>query len=798
LRALQEIIDRLSDYRAADVIKGVWNESRERINFTSDKLRILRDIRDVLFLPTDTDEEKEQRLARLNDLRDVYKDSTNETEQDAWEVLGAEVEAAITTAGGLPDADGVITAALEMPATTEEEVAAKLDSLTGIRIDYTADSATTARKEAWTAREGAITEAVNKTNLIGVAFRSIIRVLNQANDTDDQVVNKLWELNFLRDNNGATGTEDRQVAWANKGAEVEAAIAQLTPRKAVIDAFDMDENDDEEKDEKLTTMIALKAYAGGTADEQAAWNLGDTAESVDRAITALCEDQQNAITNALALPDNDRAKYKAKFEKLNTISTTYPRGNVRQKYIWNHGSPKKGSDVDNWLDPYLNFIARFKDTAGLSSSAPNPLILDYYGKNLLGPQAANLYNYGVDATLIEKGTNSNEVMFDGKNYQITETDKIILAKNVKIAENEIKVAQKPTDKPEITDEKLNKYLKDKEGVLNDAIPTWQTYIQVAKKDEVTPRQDKVLAAIIVLQDLQKAYTETITKIKNHWKSKSIDKTETGTIHCQKMPEVFGANWENELEQLDDQTAISNKGTELIGKIEEQVQKENQEITEDKPKEIFSNLFKNDDASAQVEPTPEVVQAWVDHNNNNNNSKLKTVGQVQNFLQKNVKNGKEADFVEHLSNKLPEFDVPPFDNSEVEKVVNEFLANKKPEVVIKVIYSFKLEKKPELVEKTKTRMIEEKDGEKVLDERVYPKKDGQFTPEAMSLYLYEKKVGASHRFAEATKEYETPSTKSHWDEYGWFYITGGILISGVGAVAFFWKRLNWFQGKKSDE
>src|SRR6185312_7654501 len=134
-------------------------------------------------------------------------------------------------------------------------------------------------------------------------------------------------------------------------------------------------------------------------------------------------------------------------------------------------------------------------------------------------------------------------------------------------------------------------------------------------------------------------------------------------------------------------------------------------------------------------------------------KLKTAEQIEAFLRENIK-GKEKDFSK-IFDELPETDKPT-GNTEEEKIKN-FLAKQKAEVVIKKILKFKLQDEVYLKE-IETEMESNKDNSgKVLDESVYPKKDGEYTKEAMIKYLFEKKTGQNHQFAtKEQKEGNNPS------------------------------------------
>jgi hypothetical protein len=96
-------------------------------------------------------------------------------------------------------------------------------------------------------------------------------------------------------------------------------------------------------------------------------------------------------------------------------------------------------------------------------------------------------------------------------------------------------------------------------------------------------------------------------------------------------------------------------------------------------------------------------------------------------------------------------------------VANFYANKKADTVVKAVFDYKLKKDDSFRAEIETKMKNEKDGEKVLDETKYPKdKDGKYTQEAMIKYLYEQKTGKGHEFAAKSKdepqEKNTPTTE----------------------------------------
>ncbi|CAG8591172.1 1989_t:CDS:10 [Paraglomus brasilianum] len=187
-------------------------------------------------------------------------------------------------------------------------------------------------------------------------------------------------------------------------------------------------------------------------------------------------------------------------------------------------SPAPGSDfiIDQFnkdnitpaeaeIEQERTFIFDFRQVAGAAATATDSDILTYCRKNLTGSQAAALYNGNpqVLGSELRKGTGNDQVEFDGKYYQVTDTVGIIAAKKAKIddannkvkltnaktaAETAIKGAQKESGKPEITDTELNKHLKEVDQVL-EAIAT-------LRKAKEKPSFDAT-----------KARTEAITKKK---------------------------------------------------------------------------------------------------------------------------------------------------------------------------------------------------------------------------------------------------------------------------------------------
>jgi hypothetical protein len=478
------------------------------------------------------------------------------------------------------------------------------------------------------------------------------------------------------------------------------------------------------------------------------------------------------------------------------------------------------------------FIQDFWDKHGpVFMGDPNAptmeVILTYFGKNLTGRQAAQLFKGDpqVFGSELSQGTQSDEVIFNGKVYKTIGKDvagEIIAAKQAKIdadeaaaeaarqaaklaevqtaAETAIKTAQQAADnKPEVTDAELNQYLKDTEKILNDNLKTWLEYIKQAEtKDEVKARKSKVLSAIKEVRKIKRglavARTRAVNAVKNHWKNKSSDKSKNGLVNGKKMTEVLGSDWEKELNELSSPDEIENTKKGLIAKIEAEKAKESKQkapkkkkptekLTDQKVKEIFQNVLGN----TAVEIDLSVIKSWQSYNNPK--SALKNTKQVEEFIEE-IKND-EAGFVKHLEEQ-PSSSKPTGQN-EREKITN-FLAKQKSETVIKVIFSYKLKDDTFRV-KTEIEMeSQQNDDEQPLDETIYPQKDGEYTREAMVRYLYEKKTCQPHRFSATEEESEDSfsfptDSKGHWDEWKNWYIGGIILLLLVaGLVVGFWNKL----------
>jgi len=114
------------------------------------------------------------------------------------------------------------------------------------------------------------------------------------------------------------------------------------------------------------------------------------------------------------------------------------------------------------------------------------------------------------------------------------------------------------------------------------------------------------------------------------------------------------------------------------------------------------------------------------------------------LEENIKEDDKVEFIQSLS-ELAEVEQPTGED-EKEKM-NNFVAKQKAKVVVKAVFSYKLKKDDTFRNEIEAEMENKKDSkEQHLDEKVYPKKDGKYTKEAMVQYLFEKKTGQMHQFA----------------------------------------------------
>ncbi|MCE8163933.1 MAG: hypothetical protein I3274_07040 [Candidatus Moeniiplasma glomeromycotorum] len=474
-----------------------------------------------------------------------------------------------------------------------------------------------------------------------------------------------------------------------------------------------------------------------------------------------------------------------------------------------------------------DFTTQFQAVSGNSASASETDILPYFGKGLTPLQAAALYNANppIPANLLTKGDGTIDfVGVDGtsKNYDLKTSDGINNYNAAKKAKNDAdeaarKVAElasaKTTalnniqtlmddtsdNKSKLTEEEVKTQLNTTDNNLIDGttIKDWKDYINAAKTtSEVSERENKVKAAIAAIReakkpipfDPEKARTAAITAVKNYWKSKSSDKTENGTINSKSMTEILGENWEDGFNDKDNQTDINGEKKRLTDKIDtekaqeptEEPPREEEKLTDEKVENIFKNVLNNTD----TQPTSETVKSWQEFDNEK--SELKTEAEIKTFLEENIKDKEE------LAKTIAELptEQQPTGNTPEEKV-NNFVIKQKAEIVIQTIFKHKL-KDENYQQEIAAKMEKEKDGEKILDEKIYPKKDGKFTPEAMARYLYEKKTGKPLQFA--TKSQEVPqnpnttaSPQSHWDQWKYWYIGGAILMVVIGLGILIWKK-----------
>ncbi|CAI2194683.1 12460_t:CDS:2, partial [Funneliformis geosporum] len=362
------------------------------------------------------------------------------------------------------------------------------------------------------------------------------------------------------------------------------------------------------------------------------------------------------------------------------------------------------------------FVASFKAAVPGASLSD---IIPYGGKNLTGAQAAALYNETprIPASIVKDNGTIDFTGVDGtsKNYDLKTSAGIAAYQAAKKAKDEADAAERERQRKETLKTAKSTAISTLQDLLDD---TSNNQTKITNEEVKThTRENKVKEAIAVIR-----------------KAKQIPPF----VAAEARQKAIEAVKKNEFDNLNDQTAITNKQTELTGKIDTEKTKEPKQpeqkpsLTEEESMEMFQTIFKEDDAT-----------------------------QIVSFITENVKGGQEKTFAKYLEEKLGQ---KPTGNNEIEKV-NNFLTSEKAEKVIKVIFSFKVENDASFRNQTETEMNnwKEMDGkvEKVLDETVYQKKDGKFTPEAMARFLYEEKTGTPHQFAK--KEQTTgdaPTETSH--------------------------------------
>jgi hypothetical protein len=534
--------------------------------------------------------------------------------------------------------------------------------------------------------------------------------------------------------------------------------------------------------------------------------------------------QGGAILNTNLTAERTRALYSNNWDHGDVVNHN---GDVRVV------NPATGAPVNGYatimalgnklsLIAKRTFITNFKSVSGASSTASDLEIMAYFDKNLSAQNAAALYNGNprVNGSEVEKGATNDKVKFDGKEYKNNDMAAIIAAKKAKIdADNATKLTSAKTaaqnalqtllddtsnNQTKLTDEEVKTQLNktDPNLINGTTIKNWKDYINDATTtSEVDRRKNKIETAISELRKAKKplpfdataARAAATAAVKNHWKTKSNDQTEASTVNGKKIKEVLGADWEKEFNDKNDQTTIDSKKTELIGKIDEEKNKEKKEPEQKIPEEKVKEVIKNVLGDSNVEIKEEVVSSWQSFNNDK--SELKTTEQIQEFLGE-IKEDKKNEFVQIL-NELP--GIEPLNGANEQEKINDFLAKQKAEIVIKAIFSYKIRKDDTFRNETEAKMENEKNAEgQPLDEKVYSSQDGKYNEEAMARYLFEKKTGQSHQFATKKQDNENNPVgeEGHWDKWKYWYIGGGIIVLLVaGLMVVFWDKLT---GSKEGE
>ncbi|CAG8568216.1 9112_t:CDS:2, partial [Paraglomus occultum] len=328
-------------------------------------------------------------------------------------------------------------------------------------------------------------------------------------------------------------------------------------------------------------------------------------------------------------------------------------------------------------------------------------------------QAAALYNGSpqVLGSELSKGT-GNKVKYNGVDYDATNTAGIIAAKKAKIdSDNAARL-----DNAKTTAINAIQALMDDTSDNKTKLTDEEGYIEAATTTaEVSSRESKVKEAITALREAKKLIPFDAA--------------------------VARAAAITAFEDKDNKTDIDSKKKELTDKIDAERAKEpkkeppKEKLTDEKVEQVIQTVLSN----TSVKPQPKVVKSWQSYDSAD--SQLRTAEQIQEFLEE-IKD-KEADFAKILE-EMPD-ENKPVGNTPEEKVDN-FLSTQKAEVVVKAIFSYKIKDdtfRNETEAEMKTRKNVE---EQQLDEKVYPKKDGKYTKEAMVRYLFEKKTGQTHQFA----------------------------------------------------
>jgi hypothetical protein len=151
----------------------------------------------------------------------------------------------------------------------------------------------------------------------------------------------------------------------------------------------------------------------------------------------------------------------------------------------------------------------------------------------------------------------------------------------------------------------------------------------------------------------------------------------------------------------------------------------------------------------IESNESILDSYVEFQEAN--SKFRRPEAIRNFIrQAEITSDKKDDFVTKVLDKLPIAEKPIGNDSQA-KIAN-FLEKQKSSVVIRAIYQFKLEEEDDLLEQTKKDIkLVEKKGDKELSKELYPKKDGEYTKEALARFIFEKSICREHVYVDINIE-----------------------------------------------
>lgn len=432
--------------------------------------------------------------------------------------------------------------------------------------------------------------------------------------------------------------------------------------------------------------------------------------------------------------------------------------------------------------------------------------------NATGNERHN-YNFYLDDTHLETVISNEELVTrqeeDNLKAHMNVSQKILediisLQQGLDDVNKEIAELEAAREKPDKPDEqtdlpKLKEDFKKKYGA-GPSDTNKYTWTDVVIMQDIL-RRIKKLESPLVDQEIITAESELNTKV--------IDKTKDDHATIGEWESLNGSN-KDKMDSISDKDALEKYrlAFENYGKIikmkdsqiadQEALRKRiaGEDAPDTTPVQKLSDAEIKEALNTTVEPDASVYGAWKGFDKTE--SKLKTKDQIATFI-KYIHDNKDK-FYEHLKGLDPK-DKPEGIDVDATTAINNFLAKKTPELVIKTIFDHKLEEddyRKNIVKEFKDAKNSDKqklDLDKYGDKKE-PTEDGKNNRKGLVQFLYEKETGIGHNYlAKDNKKDDTPQEeKTPFWKRGYYAIFWAPVLVVVVAAAFFWQNItNWWNG-----